>query len=56
MLRDFRSHSSTAKRGPRQRRNPHEAERLIDSCERCNPEGAEIPFDGILDGVNRLRS
>jgi hypothetical protein len=28
-----------------------EAERLIDSCEHCNPEGAEIPFDNILDRV-----
>ena len=27
----------------------HEAERLIDSCEHCNREGAEIPFDNILD-------
>ena len=25
------------------------AERLIESCERCNREGAEIPFDNILD-------
>src|SRR5262249_1971257 len=29
----------------------HEAERLIESCEHCNPEGAEIPFDAILDRV-----
>jgi len=29
----------------------HEAERLIESCEGCNPEGAEIPFDNILDRV-----
>jgi len=28
-----------------------EAERLIESCEHCNPEGAEIPFDNILDHV-----
>jgi hypothetical protein len=28
-----------------------EAERLIESCEGCNPEGAEIPFDTILDRV-----
>ena len=27
----------------------HEAERLIESCEHCNPEGAEIPFDKMLD-------
>jgi hypothetical protein len=27
------------------------AERLIESCEACNPEGAEIPFDNILDRV-----
>ena len=27
------------------------AERLIESCESCNPEGAEIPFDNILDRV-----
>ena len=29
----------------------HEAERLIESCEACNPEGFEIPFDVILDRV-----
>jgi hypothetical protein len=27
------------------------AERLIESCEHCNREGAEIPFDMILDRV-----
>jgi hypothetical protein len=27
------------------------AERLIESCEHCNPTGAEIPFDWILDRV-----
>ena len=27
------------------------AERLIESCEACNPEGTEIPFDAILDRV-----
>ena len=27
------------------------AEKLIDSCEHCNPDGAEIPFDNILDRV-----
>ena len=27
------------------------AERLIESCEHCNPEGAEIPFDNILDAL-----
>jgi len=27
------------------------AEKRIDSCEHCNPEGAEIPFDNILDRV-----
>jgi hypothetical protein len=25
------------------------AEGFIESCEHCNPEGAEIPFDNILD-------
>ena len=25
-----------------------ETERLIESCEHCNPVGAEIPFDNIL--------
>ena len=25
------------------------AERLIEGCEHCNPDGAEIPFDSILD-------
>jgi hypothetical protein len=29
----------------------HKAERLIESCEHCNPAGAEIPFDAILDCV-----
>lgn len=28
-----------------------EAERLIESCEVCNPESAQIPFDYILDQV-----
>jgi len=28
-----------------------EAERLIESCEHCTPEGAEIPFDMILDKI-----
>jgi hypothetical protein len=28
-----------------------EAERLIESCEHCNPEGAEILFDNVLDRV-----
>jgi hypothetical protein len=27
----------------------HRAEELIESCELCNPDGAEIPFDNILD-------
>jgi uncharacterized protein with PIN domain len=27
------------------------AEKLIESCEQCNSEGAEIPFDNILDRV-----
>ena len=26
-----------------------EAEKRIESCEHCNPDGAEIPFDNILD-------
>jgi hypothetical protein len=29
----------------------HKAEKLIESCEHCNEEGAEIPFDNILDRV-----
>ena len=29
-----------------------DAERLIESCEYCNPDGAEIPFDAILDRVS----
>ena len=29
----------------------HEAESLIESCEHCNPLGAEISFDAILDRV-----
>ena len=27
----------------------HKAERLIESCEACNEEDAQIPFDNILD-------
>jgi len=27
------------------------AERLIESCETCNPEDAQIPFDNVLDRV-----
>ena len=27
------------------------AERMIESCEYCNPDGAEIPFDWVLDRV-----
>jgi hypothetical protein len=26
-----------------------QAQRLIDSCEQCNSEGAEFPFDLLLD-------
>jgi len=29
----------------------HKAEQLIESCEHCNEEEAEIPFDNILDRV-----
>jgi hypothetical protein len=29
----------------------HEAERLIESCEACNEDDAQIPFDNILDRV-----
>ena len=32
-----------------------DAERLIESCEACNEEGAEIPFDWILDRVTGSR-
>ena len=28
-----------------------EAEQQIESCEQCNPEGADTPFDNILDRV-----
>jgi hypothetical protein len=28
-----------------------DAERLIESCEHCNPTGAEIPFDWIFDRI-----
>ena len=31
-----------------------EAERLIESCEHCNPDGAEIPFDNILDRITAI--
>jgi hypothetical protein len=32
-----------------------EAERLIESCEACNSEEAQIPFDWILDRVTGSR-
>ena len=32
------------------------AERLIESCEHCNEENLEIPFDNILRRISRLRS
>jgi hypothetical protein len=28
-----------------------QAEQMIESCEHCNPEHAEVPFDWILDRV-----
>ena len=31
------------------------AEKLIESCEHCNRD-VEIPFDNILDHLNRFRS
>jgi hypothetical protein len=34
----------------------HQAEKLIESCEHCNLEGAEIPFDNILDPRHGFRS
>lgn len=30
------------------------AEKLIESCEHCNPDGPEIPFDNILDRLTGL--
>jgi hypothetical protein len=33
-----------------------ETEKLIESCEQCNPDGAEIPFDNIFDRIYRRRS
>jgi hypothetical protein len=33
-----------------------QAEELIEFCEYCNPDGAEIPFDMILDRVTGIRS
>jgi hypothetical protein len=33
-----------------------EAERLIESCEQCNPKDAEIPFHAILLAVNIERN
>jgi hypothetical protein len=30
-----------------------DSEQLIESCEHCNPDDAEIPFDNILDRVIR---
>ena len=28
-----------------------QAEKMIQSCEHCNQEGAEIPFDSVLDRI-----
>jgi len=38
-------------RSPYHAATQHEAERLIESCEGCNPEDAEIPFDNILNRI-----
>src|SRR5262245_353016 len=32
-------------------RSSPKAQHLIESCEGCNPDSAEIPFDNILDRV-----
>ena len=32
-------------------RTLRQSERLIESCGHCNPNGAEIPFDAMLDRV-----
>jgi hypothetical protein len=34
-----------------QKADVHKAEKLIEACEHCNPDEAEIPFDDILDRV-----
>jgi hypothetical protein len=31
------------------------AERVIESCEQCNPDEAQLPFDWILDRVTGSR-
>jgi hypothetical protein len=33
-----------------------QAERLIESCEHCNAEEAQIPFDWVLDRITRSDS
>jgi hypothetical protein len=33
----------------------HKPERLIESCEHCHPDGAEIPFDWLLAEVTDKR-
>src|SRR5262249_17927668 len=40
-VKDIQIHAETRRKG----------EKLIESCEYCNPLGAEIPFDNILDRV-----
>ena len=50
-MHEFRPNSRTTKRRLINAAILHDAKRLIESCESCNPDGAEIPFDNILDRV-----
>jgi hypothetical protein len=52
VLRLFRSIPRTPGDCARRYRNFAQSERLIESCEQCNEEGAEIPFDNILDRIS----
>jgi len=33
-----------------------EAEGFIKSCEHCNPDGAEWPFNAVLDSTAQIRA
>jgi hypothetical protein len=47
----LRSNTRGTEDSARRFRDAAKAEGLIESCEHCNQDGAEIPFDNILDRV-----
>jgi hypothetical protein len=52
MTRDFlRPNSRRTESNPHRRGDTAQSREAVESCEHCNAEGAEIPFDNILDRV-----